>query len=180
MIMAQKNLNFDMAYQPPEVIKNLEIAPEIYQDMLRGVITQHKPELLHFNIMLLVCKKVRYKGFSRVLGRTKKFPPEAKFYHPYDAEIILDAKFCELYPEKIEPLLYHELCHLSVNDDYELILVDHDYSGFYAEINRFGDWTGEIEKINGFKISRQLEDLSVEIENIKISRQLEDHATDTV
>jgi Putative phage metallopeptidase len=40
--------------------------------------------------------------------------------------------------------VFHELCHLFINDQGEVTLVNHDIEEFHAVLNKYGDWMGEL------------------------------------
>ena len=52
---------------------------------------------------------------------------------------------------QLEALLYHELLHISTeidkNDELKLSIVGHDWEGFNAEINAYGLWWSDLEKL---------------------------------
>lgn len=105
---------------------------------------------------LLNTKPRRTKG-RQILGSCRLFAERDLHYHDWDAEIILDKEFWEEQPDKRKALLFHELCHIGVDDETgELISVAHDLEEFYAVWKHFGDWKGELAIANANQLSLNL------------------------
>lgn len=111
-------------------------------------------------IKFLLNTKPRQTKGRRILGSCRLFAERDRHYHDWDVEIILDKEFWETQPDKHKPLLFHELCHVAVDDETgELIQVGHDLEEFHAVWKYFGDWKGELAAAN----IKQLElDLAIE------------------
>lgn len=72
------------------------------------------------------------------------------FYAPVEVVIWLAAdhlRELQATPETIEALLFHELCHVAV-DEEKLTpkLVAHDFAGFAAELEHYGMWDTELRR----------------------------------
>ena len=50
-------------------------------------------------------------------------------------------------PEKQEALIFHELCHLFVDDAGILSAVPHDIEEFYAVAVKYGDWLDDVRPL---------------------------------
>ncbi len=105
-----------------------------------------------FRIKFLFAKKEMKKAGKIVLGKASKFAEKDKLIHPYHFLIILSLDFWDESPESREALLYHELCHCGVTDEFEPKMIPHDLEEFEAVVRRYGFWREDIRRFN-----RQLE-----------------------
>ena len=79
---------------------------------------------------------VRHVAYARRLGI-----PRASIFTGYDAVVEIAADFTRhLAAYQLEATVYHELLHLDTNDKGNLVTVKHDFEGFYAEIDEYGEW----------------------------------------
>jgi hypothetical protein len=104
---------------------------------------------MSYRIKFLYCHKERNSQKCKILGTCKPFPAKDKLFHDWDAVITFDLVFWEANPEKRKALMFHELCHLGINETTgQLESVGHDTSEFFAVWKRFGDWQGELKMAN--------------------------------
>ena len=104
--------------------------------------------LRSFKIKFLFAKKEMKKAGKIVLGKASKFAEKDRLIHPYHFLIILSEEFWNRCPESREPLLYHELCHCGVNDDFEPKILAHDLEEFGAVVRRYGFWLEDIRRFS--------------------------------
>lgn len=52
-----------------------------------------------------------------------------------------DGKFTD---RQVEAAVFHQLCHLSTDDDGNFIKVSHDFEGFASELTAYGAWTTDL------------------------------------
>lgn len=52
----------------------------------------------------------------------------------------------EMTPGLARRILYHNLMHLGLNDKGKLVMREHDFEGFFAEVKRFGPWHGDLSR----------------------------------
>jgi hypothetical protein len=52
-----------------------------------------------------------------------------------------DGKFTD---RQVEAAVFHQLCHLSTDDNGDYIKVGHDFEGFARELTQYGPWTTEL------------------------------------
>lgn len=81
-------------------------------------------------------KCVKASGLVRYLGREDDFV------------IWLRADACRdraLTTRQVEALVYHEMLHITQDDDGEAILAPHDFEGFAAEIDTYGAWSADLK-----------------------------------
>ncbi len=105
-----------------------------------------------FRIKFLFCKKEMKKAGKVILGKASKFAERDRLLHPYHFLIILSEDFWNNHPEAREALLYHELCHCGVNDNFEPTIIPHDLEEFGSVVRHYGFWLEDIRRF-----SRQLE-----------------------
>ena len=140
--MAKAPLTFNVREETEDF---KQVSEDVY-DLLDHLIDKHRSLsflIHHLPIKILFRLKPSYKRGQKVLGNTSVVSGKDKLLHPYNATIILDLEYWDAHPDKREPLLFHELCHLD-DDDGKLSLVDHDFSEFYAVIRHYGDWQNKI------------------------------------
>lgn len=106
---------------------------------------------------LLAVTPMKTKG-RQILGKCRLFTEKDRHYHDWDAEIVLDKQYWEENPDRRKALLFHELCHLEVDDETgALRSVHHDLEEFYAVWRHFGDWKGELAIANAEQLSLNLD-----------------------
>lgn len=128
-----------------EVLQTLLKCPEFYP-------FRNQEYKLIFNT------KPRKKAGRTTLASIQLFTDKDKMLHNYDAMIIIDHCYWIGHPEKREPLLYHELCHLSYDEEKDKIsMVGHDVEDFFAVYKKYGDWQKDIEKIKITQLEMQFE-----------------------
>lgn len=71
----------------------------------------------------------------------------AGYYTAADAVIWLAADHIReraYSPTQIEAILYHELCHLTIDEEGTPALRPHDFAGFLAELEHYGCWDDDL------------------------------------
>lgn len=138
-------------------IGNLIVIPEHEYSIINKVIEDNKLDFLKScRIKYLFCTKPRHKAGKQVLGSCKIFPEKDRLFHSCDAVITLCKTFWDIYPDKREALLFHELCHLEQNDDGLLSIVSHDIEEFTQVWKRYGDWQGDLARAGQEQLSLDL------------------------
>ena len=131
-------------------------APELRNIALRLI--DAKPILAHLvGAGIYFCWKQKggsHKGES-IYGAAMKLPALTR--HFADAQYLIwlaadhlleDPHVVSGFADRrtIERLLTHELLHLGWNPEKgEIVMVDHDFSGFLAELREFGPWHGKLQ-----------------------------------
>jgi Putative phage metallopeptidase len=143
----------------PDKYKDLENAPsDIYSLLTRLIKEQTELNFLaRHPLKILLLSKARYSKGRRTLGLAKLCTPVEKLLHPFHAIITLDYFFIQEYPERLEPLLYHELCHFLEDENGKLTMVGHDIEEFYSVIKHYGDWNKEINTIQQMQLNFELQ-----------------------
>jgi len=118
------------------------------QTMLGKVLAEDHTELIGKKIIALFRPESwSTQGTTGVVGTAKKVSVREKLLSSVDAVVILAWDWWqEAEEEPRTALLDHELSHLSVDDDGNLITVPHDFSGFARVIGRHGIWNSSLEK----------------------------------
>lgn len=82
-----------------------------------------------------------------VLGRLVKVGGLTAAYSDATYVVWIAADHCrarELTAWQMEALLYHELCHATLNEKLAAATRGHDFEGFCAEVRRYGTWRAEL------------------------------------
>lgn len=139
-------------HQPeqPRHIGDYEDCDESVYDLLQKVLKfEEFYPFRYLNFKLIFNHKTKISKGRRVLATISLRKEKDALVHPYDALIYIDHTYWVGYPDKREPLLYHELCHLYYDEETEKVTtVGHDVEDFYAVIRRYGDWQKDLEKFN--------------------------------
>lgn len=98
-------------------------------------------------------RKGTVKNGKATLGKCTKVSGLAEFFGECQYVIAIAADHCRAYDvdrEKMTALVYHELCHILVDEDEEtgdpiLGIRGHDVEMFLSEIDRYGLWTADLE-----------------------------------
>jgi Putative phage metallopeptidase len=110
-----------------------------------------------YRIKFLFCHKERKSKGRQTLGTAKPFAAKDKLIHDWDAVITFDYLWWQANPDQRKALMFHELCHLEVNEEKAVLTsVDHDVTEFYAVWKRFGDWQGELKYANTCQLELNL------------------------
>jgi predicted metallopeptidase len=154
-------IKVNLSEQLRERVDNLKNAPDKFYEILLDLLHKHQElrGLVRFKIKILINEKPRTKAGNRIFGSIKVFPEKDKLFHLYDAVITLDEDFCTARPDKIEPLIYHELCHVWVDDFGKLNTKGHDIEEHYMVLKRYGDWLHEINTANQNVLQLSLEEV---------------------
>ena len=81
-----------------------------------------------------------------VLGATQKATGLVKYYSGAQFVIWLAADNCrDMTAKQVEATVFHQLCHIEWDpEDGRVFLVPHDFAGFVAEIEEYGDWKRDL------------------------------------
>ncbi len=119
-------------------------APRFVKTMTKQLIKKHFPAMQNFNTKIVVdTKGMKSKG-RRIFGKLKKADDLNKFlskseenqFQGYHFVMILDAILVESQPKSdTKRVVFHELNHGGMDDKGKPIIIDHDFEGFYAEID---------------------------------------------
>ncbi len=128
-------------------VGNLIVVPDNFYPIVNKVIKDNGLDFLKsYAIKYLFCTKPRFKAGKSVLGSCKLFPDKDRLFDSWSAVVTLDQEFWHMYPEKREPLLFHELCHLEQGDDGMLSIASHDIEEFQQVWKKYGDWQGNLAR----------------------------------
>jgi hypothetical protein len=128
-------------------VGNLIVMPKHFHSIVNKVIKDNGLDFLKsYRIKYLFCVKPRFKAGKSVLGSCKLFPDKDRLFHTWDAVVTFDKEFWDMYSEKREPLIFHELCHLEQDDDGILSIVSHDIEEFQAVWKKYGDWQDDLAR----------------------------------
>ena len=134
--------------------------PEVY-DLLKKVCRdiEELQFLGKFSIKVIFRKKEKTSKGMRVLGTASVFPERDKLLHPWDALVVLDEAYWAANPTKRKALLCHELCHFDVDAEGNLKGKNHDIEEFLLVLKHFGDWQGDVRRINQTQLEMGFEAL---------------------
>lgn len=132
-----------------------ECSDQVYQVLRVALNTDEHRYLQGYARKAVFCKKIKMSKGRRTLAQIKLFGDVERLISGIDFVIIVDYYFWRENPEKQEALLFHELCHLIVDETGKLSMVSHDVEEFYAVIAKYGDWNKEIKKFT--ESARQFE-----------------------
>ncbi len=117
-------------------------------DMLIG----RHPELFKVIQNFRMVYRWRAKGGQRqgqrVLGRCQKTAGLLKEFSKADFIIMLSGdhcRSCRLTFRQIEALVFHELCHVEANDNYQPRVNGHDFEAFVQEVKIYGAWKSDLQ-----------------------------------
>ncbi len=128
--------------------KGYVAADEATYALKDALIKQHSytiGRLAGIPIKILMAKKSKTSKGRKVLGSAKLFRERDRLLHPYRFLIVLDAWFWLERPEKREALLFHELCHCSVDERGDCSIAHHDLEEFFEVVKHYGMWKQDIE-----------------------------------
>lgn len=119
-------------------------APRFVKTMVKQLIKKHFSAMQNFSTkVVLDTKGMKSKG-RRIFGKLKKADDLNKFlskseeneFQGYHFVMILDALMIESQPKSdTKRVVYHELHHGGMDDKGKPVIIDHDYEGFYDEID---------------------------------------------
>lgn len=131
------------------------------RQLAREIVDKH-PDKFEWLAPYEVCFLWRAKGGASggvaTLGKTTKASGLVRYFGEQDLVIWLAADHCRdlaLSRHQIEALLYHELSHCWQDDQGQLSLRAHEFSGFLSELEEYGPWMADLELM--VKTARQLE-----------------------
>ena len=118
------------------------------------LIRDHSPTLDHvrnLRVAYLWKRKGGVKGGKGTLGKCQSLASIAQFALKADILIWLAADNCrDLYLNgpQLEALLFHELLHIGWDvDKGQAAIVDHDFAGFLKELEIYGAWDSDLERL---------------------------------
>jgi hypothetical protein len=117
---------------------------------------ERSPELAPvetFNVQFLWKRKASKSNATLTAGKCIKTSGPLKLYSGADFVIWLAADvFGAVTPHVLAAALYHELSHISeaegADDTIRPAVRNHEWEGFVSEIQRFGLWRGELERVS--------------------------------
>jgi hypothetical protein len=115
--------------------------------------------LQEFDIQFVWKRRGGIRNGKLVLG-TASLPTGAfRFFANLNGLVQLSADHCrdsQATWQTIEAVVFHELCHFDFDpDNRRLLLKNHDFEGFNAELVRYGAWHGDLARMSA--TVRQLE-----------------------
>lgn len=136
------------AYPVPQLFGEFTAAPDLENIGLR-LVRKHFtfPETVAIHYLW---KAKGGSGGTETLGKCTKASGLTGFYSNADFIIWVAADHVDLTPLsrlQVEALLYHELCHISAEEDggeVALELLKHDVEAFRAEITEYGFWKEDL------------------------------------
>lgn len=146
------------------IIANLSDATEELTPLFCDLCSDYAEvcHLVSYRIKFLFSHKPKYSKGKQILGSAKVFGEKDLLFHEFDAAVTLDFNYWEENPDKRLPLLFHELCHLEIDEDHKsdrqrLRIASHDIEEFYAVWRRFGDWQQELKRAQYFQLEFNFE-----------------------
>jgi hypothetical protein len=135
-----------------------ECGEQPYAVLKAAIASNELYSLNRFVSKLIFRKKIKKDKGKRVLGQIKILGDIDRLISGVDFVIVIDYYFWIEHPDKQEALIFHELCHLFVDEAGLLSAVPHDIEEFYAVTAKYGDWLGDAEPlIKGVRHYDQLE-----------------------
>lgn len=120
---------------------------QVYDVLSMALATEEHRTKGQLTYRCVFCGKPKASKGRKVLATIKLLGGKDKLLAGADALITIDHKFWMENPEKQEAVLFHELCHLYVDEEGEISVIGHDIEEFYAVIARYGDWQKDLEPI---------------------------------
>jgi hypothetical protein len=137
---------------------------QVYDVLSIVLATDEHRSLTNYKFRLLFCNKIKNSKGRRTLATIKVLGDKERLLCGVDILIVIDFFFWTENPEKQEPLLFHELCHLQVDEEGKLVSTGHDLEEFYAVVKKYGDWNKQAKPIA--EAIKQL-DLLEKVEELK-------------
>lgn len=124
---------------------------EYYATMSEEIIRRRRPDILACGVSVGFISSTKKKMIGKtkaVLGECKKVSDLYKLFCPYDFLIIIYEPNCEgLREDQIKILLWHELCHVGIDEDGEGYIVPHDVEEFDRIITEHGlHWETDVPR----------------------------------
>ncbi len=107
------------------------------------IITRYNMDAKQFRVGYCWKKNGGKRGGKPILGKTTRASGQSGFLAGVDVMIWLAADHLNgLAPDVVEAVLHHELLHIGEDEDTgELIIIEHDFTGFVLELDRYGAYT---------------------------------------
>ena len=103
-------------------------------------------------------------GGLATYGKCSRLSGPARYYSQRHFLIWAAADHCrlsEFTPQQMRALVYHELSHIGCDlASGKLMVVEHEFAGFYQELRRFGPWMPHLRTLGGVFEQLRLEGLS--------------------
>lgn len=121
-----------------------ENAPKTITRLTKQMIKDHFPAMQNFNTKTVLDNKGMKSKGKRVLGKLKKVDDLSKFltkteenaFEGYTFVMILDKLMTETISKSdLKRVIFHELNHGGMDDKGNPIIIDHDFVGFYSELD---------------------------------------------
>lgn len=137
-----------------------ECGEQPYAVLKAAIASNELYSLNRFVSKLIFRKKIKKSKDKRTLAQIKILGDIDRLISGVDFVIVIDYYFWNQNPEKQEALLFHELCHLFVDEAGILSAVPHDIEEFYAVTAKYGDWLGDVASLT--KAARQYDQLEID------------------
>jgi hypothetical protein len=143
---------------PREIGDFSECGEAVYAVLHQVLQFEEFSNFLSVKFKLLFCNKPRSSKGRTTWASIHLPAPRDALLHDFNAIIVISHTKWVTFPEKQQPLLYHELCHLFWDEnDQKLTLVGHDIEDFISVYRRFGDWQKDLDKLNRANLQLKLE-----------------------
>jgi len=125
--------------------------PLALQELVGEVMVRHGDkfdQLQPLRIRFLWKRKGGKSAGGDTLSKTAKVGGVARFWGGCEVVVWFAADHCRARNfdrTKMEALIYHELCHIEVDEDGEAVLVGHDLEFFFDEVREYGNWAPGIQ-----------------------------------
>lgn len=125
-----------------------ESAPKSVTRLTRQMIKSHFPVMENFSTKIVLDNKGMKSKGRRIFGKLKKADDLSKFltkaeenaFEGYTFIMILDKKMTEnISKSDLKRVIFHELSHGGMDDNGNPTILDHDFMGFYAELDYNSD-----------------------------------------
>lgn len=158
--LAPDRVSIDKAEQRfpvPRVEDDFIPAPDIRRIVDR--LLQTHAQFSHLVPLQIVCLWKKKGGNDRgraLFGKIQQLSGLASYFaeaseqSPVDLVLITAADNCynaRLTHNQVEALIFHELNHVAVNDEEKIILTGHDAEMFQAEIEQYGFWAADLQRM---------------------------------
>lgn len=120
---------------------------DFIEGIARGIINDHHSHLRNARIKYLIRRKASKTAGKITFGQAIK--PGKRYNYLTDCDFIIEiAKTAidNLTDEGLEALVDHELYHC-IKADEKYKTTSHDFTGFFANIDRYGFWNKELRNL---------------------------------
>lgn len=117
-------------------------------------------------------------GGRTKLGACQKPSGLLRYFAGVDFIIWIGADTCrdaQLTHQQMEALVFHELLHVSLDDNDKPMVRPHDFEGFAAEITEYGFWRPDVKNIANAVQGRLFDDPAARRESVRLAMEHGDH-----